>query len=139
MRKMLLLTLLSWAALTLHSQSNDGPPYHIFSIYFGGGSWYIDDSQAMDLSNWLDSIEGLENHEISVHGHTDDIGGIEYNQWLSRMRTDAALKELMKKGISRDVISIEDFGELNPIYDNSTWEGKLKNRRVDVIIRPLVL
>ncbi len=139
MKKLLLLILHFGIAVSLHAQSDDGPPYHIFSIYFGGGSWYIDDQQAIDLSNWIDGIEGIENHEISVHGHTDDIGGVEYNQWLSRMRTDAALKELMKKGIPRDVISIEDFGELNPVYDNSTWEGKLKNRRVDVIIRPLVL
>ena len=139
MKKLLLLILLSGTAVALHSQSDDGPPYHIFSIYFGGGSWYINEQQVIEFSDWIDSIEDIENHEISVHGHTDDIGGVEYNQWLSRMRTDAALKELMKKGISRDVISIEDFGELNPIYDNSTWEGKLKNRRVDVIIRPLVL
>jgi len=123
----------------LQAQGNDGPPYHIFSIYFGGGNWYIDSEQAQELSEWLDGIEGIENHEISIHGHTDDIGSREYNQWLSHQRTQAALRKLLEKGIPQDRISIEDFGELNPVYDNATMEGKLRNRRVDIIIRPLVI
>lgn len=115
------------------------PPYYIHSIYFGGGSYYIDPNQAQELHDWLESIPNIENCEISVHGHTDDIGGKEYNQWLSEMRTESTLQLLILKNIPRETISIEDFGELNPIYDNSTWEGKLKNRRVDVIIKPIVL
>ena len=56
------------------------------------------------------------------------------------MRCESAISELLKNALIRaDQISIEEFGELNPIYDNSTWEGKLKNRRVDVIIKPVVL
>lgn len=122
-----------------YSQSDDGPPYHIFSIYFGGGSWYIDAEQTQEFYEWLDGIEGIENHEISIHGHTDDIGSLEYNQWLARNRCQATLMKMLEKGIPRDLIHIEEFGEQNPIFDNATWEGKLKNRRVDVIIRPLVL
>jgi flagellar motor protein MotB len=55
------------------------------------------------------------------------------------MRTDAALQRLLMKQIPEEIISIEEFGELNPVYDNSTWEGKLKNRRVDIIIKPILL
>lgn len=122
-----------------YAQRNDGPSYHIFSIYFGGGSYYIDPEQEKELFKWIDGIEGIENHEISVHGHTDNIGSLEYNQWLSQERCEAALQRLLQKGIPRDRISIEEFGELNPIYDNSTLEGRLKNRRVDIIIKPLVI
>ena len=132
----LLLPLLSFAQ---QGDLNEGPNYHIFSIYFGGGSYYIDAEQESELFKWLDEIEGLENHLISIHGHTDNIGSYEYNQMLSKYRCDAALMRLLVKGIPEDVISIEDFGEFNPIYDNSTWEGKQKNRRVDIIIRPLII
>lgn len=137
----ILLAFLLLPLLTLAQKGdlNEGPNYHIFSIYFGGGSYYIDAQQESELFKWLDGIEGLENHLISIHGHTDNIGSYEYNQMLSRYRCEAALIRLLKKGIQEDVISIEDFGELNPIYDNSTWEGKQKNRRVDIIIRPLII
>ena len=140
MKQLLLLPLfLFFLSARLSGQSNDGPPYHIFSIYFGGGSAYIDAEQIQELFKWIDGIEGIENHEISVHGHTDNICSLQYNQWLSQERCDAAIQRLMEKGISRDRISVEEFGELNPVYDNSTLEGRLKNRRVDIIIKPLVL
>lgn len=139
MKKVLTVLALFVAVTTLCAQSDDGPPYHIFSIYFGGGSWYIDAEQTQELYEWIDGIEGIENHEISIHGHTDDIGSVEYNQWLSRNRCQAAFQKLIEKGIPGEQISIADFGEKNPVYDNSTWEGKLRNRRVDIIIRPLIL
>lgn len=124
---------------SLIAQEKETPPYYIFSIYFGGGSYYIDGQQEQEFYEWIDGIPGIDNHEISVHSHTDDIGGKEYNAWLSRMRSESALQLLINKHIAREVISIEDFGELNPVYDNSTWEGKLKNRRVDIIIKPLIM
>lgn len=127
------------ASNALFAQEEEAPPYYIFSIYFGGGSYYIDGQQEQAFYEWLDGIPGIDDHEISVHSHTDDIGGKEYNAWLSRMRSESALRLLMNKHIPREVISIEDFGELNPVYDNSTWEGRLKNRRVDIIIKPLVM
>ena len=136
--KYLLLFLLLPLYASLQAQDNE-PPYYIHSIYFGGGSYYIDQLQVEELNDWLDAIPNIENCQISIHGHTDDIGSVEYNQWLSQMRTDAALQRLLLKNIPQEIISIEEFGELNPVYDNSTWEGKLKNRRVDIIIKPILL
>lgn len=140
MRPLLCLLLLVACLQAGISQNRKDPdPYYIFSIYFGGGSYYIDPGQVEELYKWLDGIPGIEDHEISIHGHTDDIGSREYNQMLSQMRTDAALQRLLQKGLPKDQIFIRDFGELNPIYDNSTWEGRRKNRRVDIIIRPLII
>jgi outer membrane protein OmpA-like peptidoglycan-associated protein len=137
MRFLCLLLILSYSAI-IQAQEEE-PPYYIHSIYFGGGSYFIDEVQVEELNNWLDAIPNIENCEISIHGHTDDIGSVSYNQWLSKMRTDAALQRLLMKQIPEEIISIEEFGELNPVYDNSTWEGKLKNRRVDIIIKPILL
>ncbi|MCO6481018.1 MAG: OmpA family protein [Phaeodactylibacter sp.] len=124
-------------ALLLPLAAQEEAPYHIFSIYFGGGSYYIDGQQSEDLSRWLRQFPNLEDYEISVHSHTDDIGSKEYNAWLSRNRSEAAIRKLMDNGVLPEQISVEDFGELNPVYDNSTWEGKLKNRRVDIILKPI--
>ena len=139
MKHLLMLGIALLAGTSVAAQSDEGPPYHIFSIYFGGGSWYIDEEQSVELFEWLDSIEGLENHEISIHGHTDDIGSIEYNRLLAHHRCESAFGKLLEKGIPGEVISVTEFGEESPVFDNSTWSGKLKNRRVDIIIRPLVL
>lgn len=121
------------------AKGDDLEPYYIFSIYFGGGSYYIDQGQTNDLYEWLEGIPGLEEHEISIHGHTDDIGGREYNQMLSEYRCQAALRKLLDKGLPRNQIFLRDFGQLNPLFDNNTWEGRMKNRRVDIIVKPLIL
>ena len=114
-------------------------PYLIKSIYFGGGSYYIDGQQIQELNEFLDGIPNIEQYEINVHGHTDNIGSREYNKWLSEMRSDAVFQRLLLKDIPADIILIQDFGEDNPLYDNKTWQGKLHNRRVDVIIKPIVI
>ncbi|MCB9081475.1 MAG: OmpA family protein [Lewinellaceae bacterium] len=121
------------------AQREELKPYYIFSIYFGGGSYYIDEGQEQALYEWLDKIPYLDTHEISIHGHTDDIGSLEYNQWLSQNRCDAAWQRLLQNGVRPEQLSIQDFGELNPIYDNRTWEGRRRNRRVDIIVKPIIL
>ena len=55
------------------------------------------------------------------------------------MRSQSALEELLLNSTQKDKIEIKDFGLHNPVYDNSTWEGKLKNRRVDIFLWPLAL
>ncbi len=108
--------------------------YELYSIYFGGGSYFIDSQQEQGLYDFLDAHPQAKNLTLTIHSHTDDIGSLEYNERLSRMRSLEAKKRLLRYGIPPENLSIQDFGELNPVYDNSTWEGKLKNRRVDIII-----
>ena len=111
-----------------------GEPSYIKSIYFGGGSYYVSKRQAENLQHFLDSIPNVHNYVITVHSHTDNVGGKEYNEWLSQMRSESVIEEMiLNKKIKKEVIEIKDFGLFNPIYDNSTWEGRRKNRRVDVI------
>lgn len=107
------------------------------SIFFGGGSYYVDYEQAAALQKLINSIENPELYEVYVHGHTDNIGSIEYNQWLSDMRTDMVIIKIKNFGIAPEAIFEKDFGENSPVYDNNTWEGKLMNRRVDIIFKKL--
>ena len=109
------------------------------SIYFGGGSYFIDDYQANDLYHWLDSIPNLlEKYEIHLISHTDPIGGKQYNEWLSEMRSTAVEQLLLKKNIPEHKISIKDWGLDNPVYRNDSRRGMSMNRRVDVILYPLI-
>ncbi|MCK5278818.1 MAG: OmpA family protein, partial [Cyclobacteriaceae bacterium] len=85
------------------------------------------------------NIHNIDQYNITIHSHTDNIGGVEFNEWLSQMRSQSAMDQLLINNIRQEMIEIKDFGLHNPVYDNSTWEGKLKNRRVDIFLWPQVL
>ena len=124
----LIISAMTWA-------QNFGEPSAIRSIYFRGGSYYVDREQTQELQHFLDSIPNLHNFLITVHSHTDNVGGQEYNEWLSQMRSESVIEKLISnEKVKPEVIEIKDFGLFNPIYDNATWEGRRKNRRVDIIL-----
>lgn len=109
------------------------------SIYFPGGQYYITPYQLQELREFLDSIPDINLYHITIHSHTDNIGGARYNQWLSQMRSASTIDELNYNGVSLEAIEQKDFGQFNPVYDNSTPEGRQMNRRVDIIFWPISL
>ncbi len=112
---------------------------HIKSIYFGGGSYFIDQEQVQELYEWLDSFEHIEQYEIIIQSHTDNIGGVDYNNWLSQQRSASVWRRLIEHQILPEAIEVKDFGELLPTYDNRSHIGRLRNRRADVILKPITL
>lgn len=109
------------------------------SIFFGGGSYNISEDQATGLYFWLDSIPNmLDKYEIHLISHTDPIGGKEYNEWLSKMRSTTVQELLLRKPIPEHKISIKDWGLENAVYRNDTYKGMQLNRRVDVILYPII-
>ena len=108
------------------------------SIYFDGGSYEVGDDQIKKLSDWLDSIPNLlDRCEIELISHTDPVGGKRFNQWLSRMRSAVVNDILLRRFIPQQLIHIRDWGYERPVYDNRTSGGRIMNRRVDVIVRPV--
>lgn len=109
------------------------------SIYFRGGSYYVDSHQAKELSNWLDSIPNLlEKYQIQLTSHTDPVGGKEFNEWLSRMRSQTVFQLLKELSIPDYLIHIKDWDYDNAVYRNDNYYGRMLNRRVDVILHPIV-
>lgn len=72
--------------------------------------------------------------EIIVEGHTDSRGEKGYNQSLSEKRA-MKVSEYLKSKSGHDKFSYKGYGRENPISDNSTEEGRSKNRRVEIIIK----
>ncbi len=70
---------------------------------------------------------------IRIMGYTDSIGTTTYNQRLSELRALAVADQLISLGVNSNRLSVNGFGELNPIADNQTPEGRAKNRRVEVL------
>ena len=109
------------------------------SIFFGGGSYDIDVGQVDELYHFLDSIpQLLEKYEIHLISHTDPFGGKEYNEWLSQKRSEAVQQLLLLKNIPEHKITMKNWGLENPVYSNNSWKGMEMNRRVDVILYPIV-
>ena len=72
---------------------------------------------------------------VVVQGHTDSTGTEEHNQGLSERRAHSVVENLVAEGVNRDRIASMGFGESQPVADNSTSEGRRRNRRVDVMLR----
>ena len=135
--KLTFFSLSIFASINLTAQIKDGSITK--SIFFGGGSYYIDDEQTVDLGRWLDSIPNLlEKFQIQIISHTDNIGGLRYNQWLSEMRSQMVHGILIQKDIPERIIHIKDWGLENPVYSNDSYQGLQMNRRVDVVLHPVV-
>lgn len=70
--------------------------------------------------------------DIDVIGHTDSDGTEEYNQALSVRRANAVRDFMVSEGIDASIIDVSGKGELSPIADNRTREGRALNRRVEI-------
>ncbi len=79
----------------------------------------------------------LERHpDKTVHltGHTDDVGSHEANVKFAKKRADQVKSYLASIGIDEARMSSFSKGETDPIADNSTEEGRAKNRRIEIIV-----
>jgi OmpA-OmpF porin, OOP family len=87
----------------------------------------------------LDEIARLlaehpEARRIRVEGHTDDVGSATYNKDLSQRRAASVVRYLSERGVARERLVPEGFGEERPIASNATALGRAKNRRVEFTI-----
>lgn len=73
--------------------------------------------------------------KIEIDGYTDTDGDDASNLQLSEDRANAVRDQLVKMGIEGSRISAKGLGETNPVADNASFEGKAKNRRVEILKR----
>jgi len=72
-----------------------------------------------------------------VAGHTDNVGGKDFNQKLSEERSSTVATYLSSQGIPGGRLMAVGFGEEKPIATNATPEGRAQNRRVELTLEPL--
>jgi len=71
---------------------------------------------------------------LEVEGHTDSVGGDDYNQRLSEQRAAIVRDYLVQNGISMNNVSAIGFGKTRPIASNDTSAGRQQNRRVELVV-----
>ena len=90
------------------------------------------DSRVAELKLWLEKYPGAM---LSVTGHSDIVGTLEYNNDLSFQRAQMTLKYLEENGISPQRILTQAKGESEPAFDYITDDGRAKNRRTEISIK----
>ena len=70
-------------------------------------------------------------HVLEIAGYTDNTGDAALNLALSQKRAESVREALIKYGADPDMLVAKGYGEANPIANNDTAEGRLKNRRIE--------
>ena len=68
---------------------------------------------------------------VEVQGHTDEVGTADYNRQLGQARATSVVNWLAQHGIKRERLAAKGYGSDRPIADNTSEEGRQKNRRVE--------
>jgi outer membrane protein OmpA-like peptidoglycan-associated protein len=77
----------------------------------------------------------LTDSNVLIEGHTDNVGTAAANKKLSDIRARAVLNYLAERGVSKKRLKYVGYGLTKPVADNSSEEGRAKNRRVELVIR----
>jgi chemotaxis protein MotB len=113
-------------------------------VLFDSGEAQLKPEGEQVLGQIASVLSKFPNNQIYVVGHTDNVP-IRYsafsryaNNWeLSTARATAAVRYLTEKaGVKPERLAAVGFGEFHPVADNSTAEGRAKNRRIAIVVMP---
>jgi len=90
----------------------------------------------------MDKIAGILTHygktQLTISGYTDNVGTEQYNLRLSERRAKAVNDYLANKGVLLQRLAFVGRGEAAPRASNATEEGRRLNRRVEILVEPVV-
>lgn len=110
---------------------NPGNSTTLNNIFFPVNESSLLPASETDLAELLSFMQLNKQVKIEISGHTDNSGKEKENQLLSEKRAFAVYDYLLARGIEKKRMEYKGYGQNNPIADNSTEEGKQKNRRTD--------
>lgn len=111
----------------------------LISLKFSVGSSMITPQYFSLLTKVQKSIRQFEGAAVTVEGHTDSRGREEVNSELSQKRADAVMQYLKANmPDNKGSIYAIGYGEARPIANNETEEGREQNRRIDIVINPIL-
>lgn len=116
------------------SRAAKGGQFSVESLHFRVESANLEPNSIPTLQNLYQMMMENPAIRIEIAGHTDSTGPADFNMRLSEQRAAAVADWLIKNGISSTRITARGYGGTRPIADNSTEEGRRKNRRTEVVI-----
>jgi outer membrane protein OmpA-like peptidoglycan-associated protein len=118
---------------------NDGPAavdnaawFDFDRLLFASGKATLQSASQEQLTNIAAILKAYPQVRIRIGGYTDNTGDPGTNLRLSEERANNVMDELVKLGIDPARMSARGYGERNPVADNSTEDGRQKNRRISL-------
>jgi outer membrane protein OmpA-like peptidoglycan-associated protein len=103
-------------------------------VLFDTGQYSLRPVAREKLAKVAGIVSGHPGLRLAVEGHTDSIGGDEYNQRLSEQRGSAVRDYLTQQGMSSGSVTSKGLGKTQPTASNDTAQGRQQNRRVEIVI-----
>ena len=101
-------------------------------VHFGFDKWVLDDGAQTKLLALVKQLQDQPELTVELEGFTDSMGASAYNIGLSQRRAEAVRRFLVEKGIDLPRIHNIGLGDIRPIADNKTRQGRDQNRRVSI-------
>jgi outer membrane protein OmpA-like peptidoglycan-associated protein len=101
-------------------------------LLFDTGSATLQQASNEQLGNIAAILKAYPNVKIKIGGYTDNTGDKGANLKLSQDRANNVMAELITLGVASDRLEAQGYGEDHPIADNTTDEGRQKNRRISL-------
>ena len=120
-------------AVPLYDRMMTDGKFITYGITFDVGKSVIKPESMGEINRIVQLMNDNPELKFEVQGHTDNTGNAASNQTLSEARAKAIVDKLVEMGISADRLTSVGKGQTSPIADNSTEEGKAKNRRVEFV------
>jgi outer membrane protein OmpA-like peptidoglycan-associated protein len=103
-------------------------------VLFRSGSYELMPGARERLAKVSGIILAYPSLHVAIEGHTDSVGGDDYNQTLSERRADSVRDYFIQQGVNGKSIEAHGFGKTEPIASNDTPEGRQQNRRVELVL-----
>ncbi len=120
-------------AVPLYDRMMSDGKFITYGITFDVGKSTIKPESMGEINRIVQLMNENPTLKFSVEGHTDSTGNAASNQTLSEARSSAIVSKLVELGIAADRLAASGKGQNSPIADNSTDEGRAKNRRVEFV------
>jgi outer membrane protein OmpA-like peptidoglycan-associated protein len=118
-------------------QTTDSPRglvVNMGDVLFDFGKYNLKPDTKITLAKLVGIIQSHPGLNLAIEGHTDNIGSDEANMKLSQQRGDAVREFLVQQGLAANTLTAVGLGKADPVADNSSNEGRQKNRRVEIIV-----
>jgi OmpA-OmpF porin, OOP family len=102
-------------------------------INFDTGQATIQDDSMPQLDQVAAMLKAAPALRLEIAGHTDNVGTPESNQKLSDARAKSVVAVLVARGVAANRLAAKGHGQMSPVADNRTEEGRAKNRRVELV------
>src|SRR5205823_12098290 len=102
-------------------------------IHFATGKFDVPAEAETVLGNVAKALTDNPSWKIRIEGYTDNVGGKDMNQTLSQQRADSVMNWLSAHGVDQGRMTAKGYGDSRPVADNSTDDGRARNRRVEIV------